>query len=158
MDVHASLRNLRMSPRKVRLVVNTVRGLKVQTAETRLTFLKKGAAEPVLKLLRSAMANAEHNFQIAKDSLYIKHIVADAGSTLKRFRPRAFGRAATIRKRMTHVTLILAPKSEMGTKAPVAQVESVSQSAAPVAKPAAAKRAPAKKAATKATKTTSTEA
>ena len=129
MDVHASLRNLRIAPRKVRLVVNTVRGLAAQTAETRLTFLQKGAAEPVLKLLRSAMANAEHNFQIAKDTLYIKHIVADAGSTIKRFRPRAFGRAATIRKRMTHVTIILAPKAEKvaaaQAKAAAAHVASV---------------------------------
>ncbi len=133
MDVHASLRNLRIAPRKVRLVVDTVRGLAAQTAETRLTFLQKGAAEPVLKLLRSAMANAEHNFQIAKDSLYIKHIVADAGSTIKRFRPRAFGRAATIRKRMTHVTIILAPKAEKiaaaQAKATAAQVGSASASA-----------------------------
>ncbi|MBP9747569.1 50S ribosomal protein L22 [Patescibacteria group bacterium] len=141
MDVHASLRNLRIAPRKVRLVVDTVRGLNAQTAETRLTFLQKGAAEPVLKLLRSAMANAEHNFHLAKDSLYVKHIVADAGATIKRFRPRAFGRAATIRKRMTHVTIILAPKADKAAaqaKAPTASVES-----APA--PAPAKRATAKK-------------
>jgi large subunit ribosomal protein L22 len=140
MDVHASLRYLRMSPRKVRLVVDAVRGLNARAAETRLTFLDKGAAEPVLKLLRSAMANAEHNFQLAKESLYIKTIVADGGPTQKRFRPRAQGRAAPIRKRTTHVTIVLAPKGEVATKAPAIAkpVESV-----PVAPK---KRAPAKKA------------
>ncbi len=99
-----------MSPRKVRLVIDTVRGLNVQKAEVLLTFLKKDAAEPVLKLIRSAMANADHNFHLAKESLYVKHIVADGGPTIKRSRPRAFGRGATIRKRTTHISLILAPQ------------------------------------------------
>ncbi len=113
MDVHASLRHLRMSPRKVRLVVNAVRGLSIARAEARLAFLKKGAAEPVLKLIRSAAANAEHNFKLDRESLVIKTITADGGPTTKRFRPRAFGRAAEIRKRTTHVNVILAPKSEV---------------------------------------------
>ncbi|MCC7522650.1 50S ribosomal protein L22 [Candidatus Uhrbacteria bacterium] len=112
MDVHASLRFLRMSPRKVRLVVDAVRGLPVAAAETRLQFLPKLAAEPVLKLLRSAIANAEHNFHLNKEDLVIKTIVADQGPTIKRSRPRAFGRAAPIRKRTTHISLTLATKSE----------------------------------------------
>lgn len=99
-----------MSPRKVRLVVNTIRGLSVAAAETRLNFLPKLAAQPVLKLLNSAVANAEHNFKLEKKDLYVKFIVADGGPTLKRFRPRAFGRAAPIRKRTTHISLILAPR------------------------------------------------
>jgi large subunit ribosomal protein L22 len=103
---------LRMSPRKVRLVIDAIRGLSAQTAETRLVFMKKGAAEPVLKLLRSAMANAEHNFQLKRADLFVKFIVADGGPMLKRFRPRAFGRGAPIRKRTTHISLILAPKGE----------------------------------------------
>lgn len=107
MEVNASLRFLRMSPRKVRLVVNAIRGLDVKTAETRLTFMPKLAAEPVLKLLKSAVANAEHNFQLQKDSLFIKTMVADGGPTLKRWRARAFGRAAPIRKRTTHIMLVL---------------------------------------------------
>ena len=147
-----------MSPRKVRLVIDTVRGLTVKTAETRLSFLKKGAAEPVLKLLRSAMANAEHNFHIAKDSLYVKHIVADGGPTIKRFRPRAFGRAAEIRKRTTHITLILAPKGDKAVMASVAPVGSVPAEAASKAKKAPAKRAPAKKVAAKAATKSSSEA
>ncbi len=101
-----------MSPRKVRLVVDAVRGLDVAAAETRLTFMPKLAAEPVLKLIKSATANAEHNFKLKKEDLFIKTFVADGGPVLKRSRARAFGRAAPIRKRTTHLTLILAPKSE----------------------------------------------
>jgi len=100
-----------MSPRKVRLVVDAVRGKGALQAETLLLFIKKDAALPVLKLLRSAMANAEHNFHLRKEDLIVKTIVADAGPTLKRSRPRAFGRAAPIRKRSTHISLILATKS-----------------------------------------------
>lgn len=135
MDVYASLRFLRMSPRKVRLVVDAVRGLHATAAETRLQFIKKDAALPVLKLLRSAMANAQHNFHLEKDELYISKIVADGGPTLKRFRPRAFGRAAAIRKRTTHVTLVLSTKEKK---------------TASEAKPAAAKKPTKKKAATSA--------
>ena len=107
MDVHASLRFLRMSPRKGRLVVDAIRGMSVGAAETKLTFLPKLAAHPVHKLLRSAIANADHNFHLKEESLFIKTIVADGGPTLKRSRPRAFGRAAPIRKRTTHITLVL---------------------------------------------------
>ena len=107
-----------MSPRKVRLVVNTIRGLSVAAAETRLNFLPKLAAQPVLKLLNSAVANAEHNFKLDKKDLYVKFIVADGGPTLKRFRPRAFGRAAPIRKRTTHISLILAPRDSSAVALP----------------------------------------
>lgn len=113
MDVHASLRHLRMAPRKVRLVVDLVRGLPVAEAELRLSFLKRDAATPVLKLLRSAIANAEHNFKLDRSTLVVKTITADGGVTLKRFRPRAMGRAAPIRKRTTHINLVLAPASEI---------------------------------------------
>ncbi|MEK7473150.1 MAG: 50S ribosomal protein L22 [Patescibacteria group bacterium] len=116
MDVHAHLRQLRMSPRKVRLVVNTVRGLSVAEAETRLTFLPKLAAKPVLKLLRSAVANAEHNFQLNRNDLYIRTIVADGGPTLKRWRARAFGRTAPIRKRTTHISLVLSDEKKAKVK------------------------------------------
>jgi len=113
MDVYASLRHLHMAPRKVRLVINAVRGLPALEAEIRLSLMNRGAVMPVLKLLRSAMANAEHNFHLNKQDLAIKKITADGGPTLKRFRPRAFGRGASIRNRTTHIELILAPKSEM---------------------------------------------
>lgn len=96
-----------MAPRKVRLVVDLVRGLPVAEAETRLRFIQKASARPVLKLLQSAIANAEHNFKLDRSTLWIKTITADSGVTLKRSRPRAMGSAAPIRKRTTHVNIIL---------------------------------------------------
>lgn len=120
MEVKAYLRFLRMSPRKVRLVVNTIRGLSVAAAETKLQFVPKLASEPVLKLLLSAVANANHNFHLQKEDLYVKSIVADGGPTLKRFRARAFGRAAPIRKRTTHITIVLADKKDIPAKAEAA--------------------------------------
>ena len=107
MDVHATLRHLRMSPRKVRLVIDAIRGLSVTEADIRLSFIKKGASLPVQKLLRSAMANAEHNFKLMRDHLSVKTITADGGPMLKRSQPRAFGRAFPIRKRTTHISIIL---------------------------------------------------
>ncbi len=116
MDVHARLRNLRMSPRKVRLVIDLVRGKAVGPAITQLEFLRKDAALPVLKLLRSAMANAEHNFKIDPTTLRVKAVTADGGPTLKRFRPRAHGSAAPIRKRTTHITLTLSDDPAVPSK------------------------------------------
>lgn len=113
MDVHAFLRSLRISPRKVRLVIDAVRGKSAKDAGIRLSLMNKGAALPVLKLLRSAIANAEHNFKMSSDSLYIKSITADGGPTLKRSRPRAFGRSAPIRKRTTHISIVLGDRAEM---------------------------------------------
>lgn len=107
MEVQAHLRNLRMSPRKVRLVIDLVRGKGVDAAVTQLSFLKKDAAQPVLKLLKSAVANAAHNHQLDASGLRIKTITADGGPTLKRYRPRAHGAAAPIRKRTTHLSLTL---------------------------------------------------
>ena len=107
MEVRAHLRFLRIAPRKVRLVVNLVRGLPVDQATDQLTVLPKRAARPVLKLLNSAIANAEHNFKLERKDLRIKSIVANEGPRLKRFQPRAFGRAAEILKKMTHVTIVL---------------------------------------------------
>ncbi len=96
-----------MSPRKVRLVIDVIRGKSVPVAVTSLQFLKKDASRPVLKLLQSAMANAEHNFKLDPATLRVKSVMADGGPTLKRWRPRAFGRAAPIRKRTTHISLVL---------------------------------------------------
>ncbi len=112
MEVKAILRHLRMSPRKVRLVIDVVRGLGVEEAETQLIFIKKIAARPVLKLLKSAMANAEHNFKLERSKLFIKKITADAGMTIKRSMPRAMGRATPIRKRSTHITIVLSDETK----------------------------------------------
>ncbi len=96
-----------MSPRKVRLVVNVVRGLSVTDAQNQLRFMNKAAAKPVLKLINSALANAEHNNNLKAENLFVETITADGGPTLKRFKPRAHGRATPIRKRTTHITVVL---------------------------------------------------
>ena len=107
MEVKATARYIHMSPRKVRLVIDVIRGLKVDEARSPLHIMKKAAAEPVIKLLNSAIANAEHNFSLSANELYIKQIFADGGPTLGRWRARAFGRAAPIRKRTTHIAIVL---------------------------------------------------
>ena len=107
MEIKAYARYIRMSPRKVRLIVDAIRGKNVSVARAQLTFMKKAAAEPVLKLLESAVANAKHNHQIAADTLFVKAITADGGPVLKRFTPKAFGRATPIRKRTTHLSIVL---------------------------------------------------
>jgi large subunit ribosomal protein L22 len=107
MEVRAHLRYLRIAPRKVRLVINLIRGMHVELAIDQLSVLPKRSSLPILKLLNSAVANAEHNFKLEKKNLIIKSITADEGPKLKRWQPRAFGRAAEILKRMTHVTIVL---------------------------------------------------
>tara|TARA_Y100001970_G_scaffold277779_1_gene382502 strand:- start:709 stop:1143 length:435 start_codon:yes stop_codon:yes gene_type:complete len=107
MEAKAQLRKLRVSPRKVRLVVDLVRGLSVKEAILQLQFSKKHAAIPVRKLIESCAANAAHNHNITKDSLKVKTIFVDEGKTLYRWMPRAFGRATPLRKRTCHVTVML---------------------------------------------------
>ena len=111
MQVNARLRNLRMSPRKVRLVVDLIRGLSVDAALQQLAFCNKAAGLPVMKLLKSAVANAEHNNHADVSTLRIAKITVDAGVTLHRFRPRAHGSAAPIRKRSSHITIILSDET-----------------------------------------------
>jgi len=110
MEVKAKLRYLRIAPRKVRLVINLVRGLDAVVALNQLNFTYKRTAAPLAKLIKSAIANAENNFHLKKENLYIKKITADEGPKLKRWHPRAFGRANPILKRSSHVELILAEK------------------------------------------------
>lgn len=105
--VTAKLKYLRISPRKVRLVANLIKGMDVVEARSQLTFLPKRAASMILKLLNSALANAEHNFNLSKENLYISKIIVDPGPSLKRWLPRAMGRATSILKRTSHITLIL---------------------------------------------------
>jgi large subunit ribosomal protein L22 len=100
-----------MSPRKVRLVIDVVRGMPVEDAIRQLGFSPKAAAGPVIKLLRSAAANAEHNHKADPKTLRIAKITADGGPTLHRGQPRAHGRAAPIRKRTTHIQVILSDES-----------------------------------------------
>jgi large subunit ribosomal protein L22 len=108
----AKLRYLRIAPRKVRIVADTVRGRSVEEALASLRYTPKAAAAPVAKLIRSAVANAE---QAAKgnldiDRLYVKTIYVDQGPTLRRFMARAMGRAARINKKTSHVTVELAER------------------------------------------------
>ncbi len=111
-DVTAELNHMRIAPRKVRLVVSAIRGMSVGDAEVRLRFLTKRASHPLLKLLKSAVANAKNNFQLSEDDLVVRRITVDGGPVQKRFRARAFGRAARIRKRTSHVTLVLGTKEK----------------------------------------------
>lgn len=116
MEVKATLKHLRISPRKVRLVIDVVRGMSVQQAEEQLMFMNKQTAKHVLKLIQSATANAKNNFKLEKKDLFIKEIVADEGFTLKRWMPRAHGRATPLRKRSSHIRLVLASKAKPKTK------------------------------------------
>ena len=116
MEIKASLNNLRTSPRKVRLVIDLVRGLKVDKALDQLKFTKKKSCLPISKLIKSAVANAVNNFGLDADNLMIKEIRVDEGSTLKRWMPRAHGRATTIRKRSSHINITLAEIKESGVK------------------------------------------
>ena len=101
------LRYVRISPRKVRLIIDQIRGKKVGEALNSLSFSSQKSAFLLKKLINSAVANAEENLNIDVDTLYIKRVFADEGPTLKRFRPRAMGRATKIRKRTSHLTVIL---------------------------------------------------
>ncbi|PIR75867.1 MAG: 50S ribosomal protein L22 [Candidatus Magasanikbacteria bacterium CG_4_9_14_0_2_um_filter_42_11] len=103
----AKLNNLRVAPRKVRLLVDLIRGMHVAEALMQLKFSKKHAATSVMKLLRSAVANAEHNADIDIDTLIVKEAYVDGGPILYRWMPRAFGRAGKIRKRTSHITIVL---------------------------------------------------
>ena len=116
MEVVARLNHFRLAPRKARLSVGFLKGLDVVEAQRQLQFLTRAGSRPILKLINSAVANAENNFELNKDNLYIKDIAINEGATLKRFRARAFGRAATIRKRSSHILVVLAEKKPTQAK------------------------------------------
>lgn len=112
MEYKAVGRYIRMSPQKARLVADKVRGKQVDEANSILDYSPKRAAQPVKKILQSAVANAENNFKVEDiEKLFIKRIVIDEGPTIKRFRPMSMGRAGRIRKRTSHITIILDEKS-----------------------------------------------
>lgn len=122
-EVKAHNRYLRMSPRKVRLVVDMVRGMDVAPAIDQLKYLNKAAARPVRKLLESAAANAKHNNRIESDNLFVKAIVVNEGPTIKRWMPKAMGASGMIRKRTSHLSVTLAPKDETKVPKPEAKKE-----------------------------------
>jgi len=110
--VTAKLKYLRIPPRKARLVVDLIRGLKIDEAEAHLMLSPRRVSEPLLKLLRSAVANAKNNAKLEVEKLYIKEVRVDKGPKFKRWTPRARGSASPIEKKMSHVTLILGVKEK----------------------------------------------
>ena len=106
MEVKAKLRFTRIAPRKARLVADLIRGKRSEEALNIRTFTPKAAARVIVKLLKSAIANATQK-KIDVDRLYVKTIAVDQGPTMKRFMPRAMGRATSIRKRTSHITIVL---------------------------------------------------
>ncbi len=109
--VHARARYVRTSARKARMVCGHIRGKSVQEARAILAFTPRDVARDWSKLLESAVANAENNHELLEDDLIVREAYADEGPTIKRFRPRAMGRATPIRKRTSHLTITLTPRS-----------------------------------------------
>ncbi len=110
--VRASARYVRIAPRKARLVADQVRGMEIERARALLEFSPRGAAEDIRKLIDSAAANAENNHDLVADEMRISEITVDEGPTLRRFRPRAQGRATRINKRTCHIAVALSPEEE----------------------------------------------
>ena len=136
-EVKAVAKWVRMSPRKARLVIDHIRGRSVPEARTVLAFTPRAAAREIEKVLSSAVANAEANHDLDGDELVVSAAYVDEGPVIKRWRPRARGRAARIRKPTCHITVKLAPAEQAPEPAPKAEE--------PKQKPAPRKRTPAKK-------------
>ena len=118
----ASARYVRVTPQKARRVVDLIRGLPTGEAQALLRFAPQAASDPVGKVLDSAVANAENNHDLDPASLVILEAYVDEGPTLKRFRPRAQGRAYRINKRTSHITVVVAPKTAKTTGTPATPV------------------------------------
>lgn len=123
MQAKAVARTVRIAPRKVRLVLDLVRGKDVGEAVALLKLTNKRAASVVEKLVLSAVANAEHNYDMDTDNLYVSEIYANEGPTLKRFRPRSHGRATQILKRTSHITVVVSEKEQVAEEATEENVE-----------------------------------
>ena len=112
MQAKAVANTVRIAPRKARLVVDLIRGKQVGEAVAILNLTPKAASPIVEKVLKSALANAEHNYEMDVNNLVVAQAFVDEGPTLKRFRPRAMGRASQINKRTSHITIVLSEKKE----------------------------------------------
>jgi large subunit ribosomal protein L22 len=112
MEARAYLKYARISPRKVQIVLDLIRGKSADMATAILKHTPKAASEPLEKLLKSAMANAENNHNMDKNNLYISECFVDPGPTMKRIRPRARGRAFRVFKRSSHITMVLKEREE----------------------------------------------
>ncbi|MFN8160055.1 MAG: 50S ribosomal protein L22 [Solirubrobacterales bacterium] len=108
--VRASARYVRVSPRKARLIADQVRGLRIERARALLDFSPRSAARDIRKLIDSAASNAENNFDLLADEMRVAEITVDEGPTLRRYRPRALGRATRINKRTSHISVALTPE------------------------------------------------
>jgi ribosomal protein L22 len=147
--VRAQAKYVHTSARKARVVLEHIRGRSVPEARTVLAFSPRAAAKDIDKVLRSAVANAEANHSMTGDELVVKECFADEGPTLKRFQPRARGRASKIMKRTSHITILLAQGEPKGAPRGKAAAAPVAESAAPEAtedKPKRASRAKKKEA------------
>jgi len=113
MEVKATAKYIRISPRKVRLVVNAIKGLSPQKALTYLKFIKKRAAQPLAKVIKSALSNAKTNHNLQPEKLKFKKIEVTEGPTLKRWRPISRGRAHKINKRTSHIKVVLEGEEEV---------------------------------------------
>jgi ribosomal protein L22 len=111
--VRASSRYVRVAPRKARLVADQIRGLQIDRARALLQFSPRGAAQDIGKLLESAASNAENNHDLVADEMRVAEITVDEGPTLRRFRPRALGRATPINKRTSHIAVALSPEGDI---------------------------------------------
>lgn len=120
MQVTAQLNNLRIAPRKVRLVAQVLRGMPVEKAESQLDFTVKRSAGHLKKLLKSAVSNAENNFGLVKENLFIKELIVNEGRKLKRNMPRAMGQSNLIEKKSSHLRIVLEEKVS-GLKRPRAE-------------------------------------
>jgi large subunit ribosomal protein L22 len=136
-EVRAQAKYVRMSPRKARLVAEHIRGRSVPEARAVLAFTSREAAGVLQKVLQSAVSNAEANHGIAEESLYVKATFVDGGPVMKRWRARARGRVARIRKRTCHITVTLAERPQAAPTAEAVQAEATTE--APTPKRAAAK-------------------
>ena len=158
MEARAQARYVRVTPQKARRVVDLIRGMNAADAQALLTFAPQAASEPIGKVLASAVANAANNHAMDPRGLVVSQAFVDEGPTMKRIRPRAQGRAYRIRKRSSHITVIVSDGA-VEAKAPkkaAAKTEKPAEAKAPAKKAAAekataAKKAPAKKAAAKKT-------
>ncbi|AEH46195.1 MULTISPECIES: 50S ribosomal protein L22 [Parageobacillus] len=112
MEAKAVARTVRIAPRKARLVIDLIRGKEVGEAFAILRHTPKAASPIIEKVLKSAVANAEHNYDMDVNNLVITKAYVDEGPTLKRFRPRAMGRASAINKRTSHITIVVSEKKE----------------------------------------------
>jgi large subunit ribosomal protein L22 len=144
-EVRAEAKYVRMSPRKARLVTEHIRGRSVPEARAVLAFTSREAAQVIQKVLHSAVSNAEANHGIAEERLYVKAAYADSGPVMKRWRARARGRVARIRKRTCHITVLLAEMTEAPVVVGTPPAETTEEAPEPKRAPARKKTAASKK-------------